>query len=972
MHHLNINYKNNYTIRSNEPIKSVNTELDSSGAFHKILKELISSNQSFECSNQDLNSYLNKNLKDTFSANLTVKKAFLNGKENHELEIELERELYHAILEISDDLNLIKNVFQNDFLSLSNMFIISSSLDLVRFLLYQKLIYLLNVYKTEFRPFIQSVKLEALALINDREFWALFSEKLKRNQILNTESYQYKDHHFFSNYILKYIYQILIQSEYAYEVDILKKDKALSLLINREFPTLTSLKNPNEIHILDYHDKLILVLHRFDSKENDKSQSIQSHDELNSFFKNLDTNRFYQKTEMDRFIELSIRRYEEIENGRFIYSDYLKWYLFEQKMHTNLEKLSINPFHSFPSFLLVEKDALYSYLKQITGLLESIVVIRMTSSVILNLAGLESLEINKRIERNEEGIDIDYLMDGEKIDISMFESMDLDQIQLAERNGKVFRVNSDFKTEVKNYKELNNLTEIKQGRLKLSQFPYLETFLNKDKKLKLGADYKKFLAGLVNAKQTETEINSRLSLYKYQKQAITWLDFLYTNKLAGILADEMGLGKTIQVAAFIEHKKLKSVLILCPASIITNWLSELGRFDLSETVGILHPDFPYHADRDIYLSTYHSFDKYELTLQNHFQLIVFDEIQIVKNHKSNLHKKITELNADMKLGLTGTPLENSLMDLWSIFNTLDLGLMPDRKKFKQTFVEQYKKYIRIGATEDAKHTRNTLQAIVSPFVLRRRKSDPDVFIELPEKVEHTLRCTLTEEQNDLYKQLIYDFQQSIRDKESLFEDKQMVITLFLRLKQLCNHPAFIDKNFNRLKGRSGKLNELETIVKSIMSKGEKVIIFSQFRETCDLLGNYLSANYPILKIVGEDKIDERNKIISEFNQNDEFKILIMSLKTGGLGLNLTVANHVIHYDRWWNPAVEEQASDRVYRIGQRKEVHIYRMITEKTIEEAIENLIKTKKKLFEDFIEESDFVNHLTSNDLKTIIKDLK
>ena len=972
MYHTNLNYKNNYTISSKDEINEINDHFISSKNFHNALKELKNKNQSYNCSDQDLNNYLNNELSNAFLANFAVQKAFLNGKENHNLEIEIDQNLCQAILEISSDISLLKKVFQNEFICLNHTFLISSSLKLLRFLLYQKLIYFINVYKAEFRTFIRSPRLELISLINDRDFWLLFTEKLKRNKIEQIERYQYKDDHFFSNYILKYIYQILIDSEYAYDKESLKNNCSLSILINKDFPSLTTLKNPNEIHVLEYDEKLIIVLHRFDEVNKDKSQSINDINSLNDFLKNIDINLFNRRTNIDSFVESSIKRYEEIEHGRYIYADQMRWYFVEENIHQNLSKRSIQPFHFFPAFLVEDKNEFYSYLKQMTEMIDTIRFIRMTSSVILNLCAVDSLILNKQIERKKGEIELDYSINEQKIDVSMFGDMELDQIQLAERNGKIYRLTRSFKNEVKSFKDLTKLVNIKQGRLKLAQFPYLANFLDKGQNLKLGSDYESFITGLIDSKELETDIDSSIDLYSYQKKAISWLNFLYEQKLSGILADEMGLGKTIQVASFIEYKKFNSVLILCPTSIITNWLTELRKFKLSDSIGILHADFPFKENKNIYLSTYHSFNNYDLTKEKHFELIVFDEIQILKNDKSKLHQNVLELKARMKLGLTGTPLENSLMDLWSIFNSLNFELLPERKKFKQAFVDQYKKYIKIGATEDAKHSRNTLQSIVSPFILRRKKSDSDVFVELPEKITKTVNCKLTDQQEKLYKQLIYDYQQSIRDKDNIFEDKQLIITLFLRLKQLCNHAAFIDKNFDRLKERSGKLSELDKLVHRIIGLGDKLIIFSQFRETCDLLETYLNKRYPVLKITGEDKIDERNLVIKDFNQKDDHQILIMSLKTGGLGLNLTVANHVIHYDRWWNPAVEEQASDRIYRIGQKKEVSIYRFITEKTIEESIEELIKTKKKLFEDFIEESDFVNQLSTSDIKTIIKDIK
>lgn len=429
----------------------------------------------------------------------------------------------------------------------------------------------------------------------------------------------------------------------------------------------------------------------------------------------------------------------------------------------------------------------------------------------------------------------------------------------------------------------------------------------------------------------------RGKLRSYQAQGVKWLIKLSKISFGGILADEMGLGKTIQIIAFLLTEQGKKTIIVCPTSLIYNWKSELEKFAPSLKVLIVHGQNRDEAledvsEYDIVLTTYGTIrmdiDKYS---GKSFDYCIIDEAQNIKNASAQNTKVIKEINAKVRFALTGTPIENNLTELWSIFDFIMPGYLYSKEKFVEKF------------THGGKENLEILKELVNPFILRRTKKD--VIKELPDKVLKNILVDMTEAQKAVYMNYIKNVKELLKDKK---DNNIQIFSYLTRLRQICLDPSLIKKEYN---GGSGKLESAMELIDEHLYSGEKILLFSQFTSVLDKIGQMLeSENIGFYKLDGKTKPKDRIKMVNKFNQGKAKRVFLISLKAGGTGLNLTSASVVIHFDPWWNPAVEDQATDRAHRIGQTKVVEVIKLIARGTIEEKIIMLQEEKKELIDNVI----------------------
>jgi len=448
-------------------------------------------------------------------------------------------------------------------------------------------------------------------------------------------------------------------------------------------------------------------------------------------------------------------------------------------------------------------------------------------------------------------------------------------------------------------------------------------------------------------------------LRPYQERGAAWLSFLERWGLGACLADDMGLGKTVQFIAFLLHLKEQDALenptlLVCPTSVLGNWEREVNKF--APSLKILQ----YHGDKrpkgkafleavkkhDLIVTSYSLLHRDIKSLESiSWQIIVLDEAQNVKNPEAKQSKAVRQLEATFRIALTGTPVENRLQELWSILDFLNPGYLGNKQFFQRRFAMPIEKY---GDTASL----TQLRSLVQPFILRRLKSDRDIIQDLPDKQEMTVFCGLTGEQAALYQQVVEQSLAEIESAEGL-QRRGMILALLIKLKQICNHPAQYLKQATLEQHNSAKLLRLEEMLEEVLAEGDRALIFTQFAEWGKLLKPYLEKQLgrEIFFLYGSTSKKQREEMIDRFQHDPQGPpIMILSLKAGGVGLNLTRANHVFHFDRWWNPAVENQATDRVFRIGQTRNVQVHKFVCTGTLEEKIHDMIESKKQLAEQVV----------------------
>ncbi|SEU29793.1 DEAD/DEAH box helicase [Paenibacillus sp. NFR01] len=469
------------------------------------------------------------------------------------------------------------------------------------------------------------------------------------------------------------------------------------------------------------------------------------------------------------------------------------------------------------------------------------------------------------------------------------------------------------------------------------------------------------------------------TLRPYQERGYQWLAALVGLGFGVCLADDMGLGKTVQViTCLLDQAQSASlgresgpVLILCPTSLLGNWQRELQRFAPGLKVHIHHGSRRQRgrtfadlaAAHDILLTTYHlaGRDSDDLTAVR-WSTVVLDEAQYIKNHRTKQAQSVMKLAAPRRIAMTGTPVENRLGELWSIFHFLNPGYLGSYHAFRQRYI-----------SGDGDGRLPELHRLVSPFLLRRLKSDPDISKDLPDKLELKSYCPLTETQAALYQGVVNEMLGLIGERTGIAR-KGVVLSSLTRLKQICDHPQLLRGEEGRTaRGEpSGKLEMLYEVLDGIAELGESVLIFTQYVAMGELLVQRLGKRYgtPPLFLHGGIAKRERDAMVQAFQEGEGPSIFVLSLKAGGVGLNLTRANHVVHYDRWWNPAVENQATDRAFRIGQRKNVHVHKLICQGTLEERIDELIERKKNLSEQVIGSGEhWLTEMSNQELRELVE---
>jgi SNF2 family DNA or RNA helicase len=444
------------------------------------------------------------------------------------------------------------------------------------------------------------------------------------------------------------------------------------------------------------------------------------------------------------------------------------------------------------------------------------------------------------------------------------------------------------------------------------------------------------------------------TLRPYQERGLAWLSFLDRLGLGAVLADDMGLGKTAQTLALLASRMNSGpTLLIGPMSLVGNWQREAARFTPKLRVYVHHGGGRHRGDdlaeavrhADLVLTTYGTAARdREALAAIAWDRVVCDEAQALKNSGTRQAQAVRSIPARGRIALTGTPVENHLTELWSIMEFANPGLLGPRQAFRERFA------VPIEAYGDQKAAA-ALGRATGPFILRRLKTDKTIISDLPDKQEIKLWCNLTTEQASLYQATVDDMLARIEDSEGM-ERRGLVLATMAKLKQVCNHPAHLLKDGSRLPGRSGKLERLEEICAEVVERGDKALVFTQYSEFGAMLQPHLEARLdrPVLWLHGGTTKKRRDELVRRFQQDAEPAIFLLSLKAAGTGLNLTAANHVVHVDRWWNPAVEDQATDRAFRIGQTKNVQVRKFICVGTIEERVDQMIERKKALAESIV----------------------
>ena len=520
--------------------------------------------------------------------------------------------------------------------------------------------------------------------------------------------------------------------------------------------------------------------------------------------------------------------------------------------------------------------------------------------------------------------------------------------------------------------------ELEEGKIELpiSRSMYLDKILQKiGANITKNDEYKKMVNEVSNKEIDENiEVPKELSveLRNYQITGFKWLKILDNYNFGGILADDMGLGKTIQLLAVIqkyleEEKNAKPSIVVCPSSLSLNWKNEINKFTPNIKTLVIQGGTEERKKQIQDIEKYNliitSYDLLKRDIQEYknanykFKYIIADEAQYIKNSNTQNSRAIKEITADTRYALTGTPIENSLSELWSIFDFIMPGYLYTYKKFK----EQYEMPI---IKENDQWALEKLKMLIEPFIMRRTKKE--VLTELPDKTISILNNEMQSEQLKIYMSYMASVKKEVRQEIQAngFEKSQIkILALLMRLRQICCHPSLFISNY---KGESSKLKQCIQLLKDAILSGHKILLFSGYSSMLEIIEKELKKeNIKHFKLTGSTKVGDRIKLVEEFNNNDDIKVFLISLKAGGTGLNLIGADMVIHYDPWWNLSAENQATDRTYRIGQKRNVQVYKLITKDSIEERIYELQEKKANLAKTMLStETTFVNKLTKDDI--------
>ncbi|MCB9140106.1 MAG: ATP-dependent helicase [Caldilineaceae bacterium] len=474
------------------------------------------------------------------------------------------------------------------------------------------------------------------------------------------------------------------------------------------------------------------------------------------------------------------------------------------------------------------------------------------------------------------------------------------------------------------------------------------------------------------------------TLRPYQRRGAGWLVYLRNLGLGACLADDMGLGKTIQAIAMLLHVREEAAaahvgetphlpaLLICPTSVVANWKHETDRFApvlralIHHGTGRLTGDefLRSAAVHDLIITSYGTARRdIELLTRIPWRHLIIDEAQNIKNPRAKQTQAVRRIQAPNRVALTGTPVENRLAELWSIMEFLNPGYFGEREAFRKRFIVPIERY-----NDDQRAAE--LRRLAQPFLLRRLKSDPNIISDLPEKNEMVVYCSLTEEQAALYEATVRQALATLEESSGI-QRRGQVLALLTRLKQITNHPAHFLKEEGPLAGRSGKLDRLTEMLEEALSVDDQALVFTQFVEMGHLLQNHLRTNLgsDVLFLHGGTPARQRDRMVQEFQDKSGPPVFVLSLRAGGSGLNLTRANHVFHFDRWWNPAVENQATDRAFRIGQQRNVQVHKFVVAGTLEERINEMIESKQALAEAIVGSGeDWLTELNNDELQHLL----
>ncbi len=522
--------------------------------------------------------------------------------------------------------------------------------------------------------------------------------------------------------------------------------------------------------------------------------------------------------------------------------------------------------------------------------------------------------------------------------------------------------------------------EMIQGNVKLPKYRaiYLDSLLKENENIILKRDhsFKEMIHHLKDVDETDFTIPASLQtvLRSYQKRGFCWLKTLAKYQFGGILADDMGLGKTLQIISILvdERKKTgKTSLIVCPSSLYINWEREMKKFSPSMKILVVSGTAEQRENAiktmEQYDAVITSYDLLKRDVEHYknflFKYVIADEAQYIKNNNTKNAKALKKLKSEVRFALTGTPIENSLAELWSIFDFIMPGYLFSYRKFKE---EYEMKIIKENDTQ----TMEKLKKLVAPFILRRIKKE--VLKELPEKTETIMYSKMNEEQNKIYNAFLLSIKEQMEQeiKQNGFQKSRMkILALMTRLRQICCHPSLCVENYH---GDSSKLEQCIELIEGAISAGHKILLFSGFTSMFPIMiKEFEKRKIRYLILTGQTKVDSRIEMVDEFNKEEEIKVFLISLKAGGTGLNLTGADIVIHYDPWWNLSAQNQATDRAYRIGQRNNVQVFKLITENSIEEKIQKLQDKKRSLSDSIIQEGEtFISQMTEKEILELFEE--
>lgn len=580
---------------------------------------------------------------------------------------------------------------------------------------------------------------------------------------------------------------------------------------------------------------------------------------------------------------------------------------------------------------------------------------------------IKSNNIRSEIEEKDDYYKFDYKIDG------------IDYNEIAEIMERIKNGSSFYKTRENNFldlkdmevveffktiEELNLFNNVYKEEIYVDKFNLLH-LENKIKNKRIpfitGEEKINELIDNLNNKEEKHDVPKDLNakLRDYQIKGYNWLKSIENLGFGGILADDMGLGKTIQTITLLLSNKNKKSLIITPTSVVYNWKSEFEKFADTLNVGVIHGSISErnkvkdeYKEYDVLLTTYGTLrSDYQWYEDKKFDFCIIDEAQNIKNKKSKISELVKSIKANCKLALTGTPIENNLLELWSIFDFIMSGYLYNEERFKGKFLN--------GDDESLKE----LKELISPFILRRLKED--VLDELPDKIEKEYLIPMTFSQKQIYNSYMKEVKKKVKENKKIKDNKIVILSYLTKLRQLCLDPSLLIDDF---KEESAKIKAVKEIIKETIDSNKKIIIFSQFTSVLKKIGNKLEEddiNY--LYLDGSIKAKERINLVDEFNNRDK-NIFLISLKAGGVGLNLTSASVVVHFDPWWNPAVQDQATDRAHRIGQKNIVEVIKLISKDTIEEKIIKLQEEKKELISKIIDgdmlSGETLNTITEEEL--------